>query len=122
VKPLAAAYDYVTENALFPFHLLKDRLTSTNADIQSLDDLRPGEGGIFKSDDGKIAVYRDHRGELHGCSSVCTHLACDVNWNRAERTWDCPCHGSRFSPEGKVINGPATRDLRPIRAPKAHAP
>ncbi len=121
VKPLAAAYDYVSENALFPFHLIKDRLTSTNADLESVDNLAAGEGAIFKSDDGKVAVYRDQRGELHGCSSVCTHLACDVAWNRAEKTWDCPCHGSRFSPDGKVINGPATRDLRPMRV-KAQVP
>ena len=122
VKPLAAAYDYVTENVSFPVHLVKDRLTSTNADVRSLDDLRPGRGGIFAGEDGKIAVYRDERGELHGCSPVCTHLACDVGWNMAEKTWDCPCHGSRFSPEGKVINGPAVRDLRQIPIPKAQIP
>ena len=122
VKPIASAYDYVAENALFPFHLVKDRLTSTNADVESLDDLRSGEGGIFKGQDGKVAVYRDERGELHGCSPVCTHLACDVAWNRAEKTWDCPCHGSRFSPEGRVINGPATADLRQLPIPKAQVP
>jgi glycine/D-amino acid oxidase-like deaminating enzyme/nitrite reductase/ring-hydroxylating ferredoxin subunit len=117
VKPLAAAYDYVVENALFPAHLVKDRLTSTNADVKSLDDLQPGTGGIFAGDEGKIAVYRDEGGELHACSPVCAHLACDVAWNVAEKTWDCPCHGSRFSPEGKVINGPAVRDLRPVSIP-----
>jgi glycine/D-amino acid oxidase-like deaminating enzyme/nitrite reductase/ring-hydroxylating ferredoxin subunit len=122
VKPLASAYDYVTENALFPYHLVKDRLTSTNADTTSLDELRPGEGGIFKGDEGKIAVYRDEGGNLHACSPVCTHLACDVAWNGAEKTWDCPCHGSRFSPDGRVINGPATADLRPATVPKAHVP
>ena len=117
VKPLAAAYDYVVENVMFPAHLAKDRLTSTNADVTSLDDLHPGEGGIFAGEDGKIAVYRDERGELHGCSPVCTHLACDVAWNVAEKTWDCPCHGSRFSPEGRVINGPAVSDLAPKSVP-----
>ena len=122
VKPLAAAYDYVAENALFPYHLVKDRLTSANADVQSLDDLQAGEGGIFKGDEGKVAVYRDERGGLHGCSAVCTHLACDVAWNRAEKTWDCPCHGSRFSPDGRVINGPATADLRQLPIPNAQVP
>jgi glycine/D-amino acid oxidase-like deaminating enzyme/nitrite reductase/ring-hydroxylating ferredoxin subunit len=122
VKPLAAAYDYVMENALFPAHLLKDRLTSSNAEVQSLDDLRPGEGGIFAGDNGKVAVYRDDSGELHGCSPVCTHLACDVAWNAAERSWDCPCHGSRFSPDGKVINGPATADLRQLPIPNVQLP
>lgn len=117
VKPVASAYDYVVENVLFPVHLAKDRLTSTNADVASLDELRPGEGGIFAAEDGKVAVYRDERGELHACSPVCTHLACDVAWNRAEKTWDCPCHGSRFSPDGKVINGPAVSGLAPKRLP-----
>jgi Rieske Fe-S protein len=60
-----------------------------------------------------VAVSRDERGELHAVSPICTHLGCDVAWNRAEKSWDCPCHGSRFSPDGKVINGPAVAGLQP---------
>lgn len=120
VKPLAAAYDFVAENASFPAHLLKDRLTSLNAEARPVESLRPGEGAIFATDDGKVAVCRDRDGVLRSCSAVCTHLGCDVAWNHAEQTWDCPCHGSRFSPEGRVINGPAVRDLSwkpvPIRS------
>jgi len=116
VKPLAGAYDYVVENAPFPLHLLKDRLTS-GADIRTVGDLRPGEGGIFAGPAGKMAACRDVRGEIHACSAICTHLACDVVWNAAEQTWDCPCHGSRFSPDGRVLNGPAVADLRPIPVP-----
>ena len=118
IAPLASAVDYVAENVSFPLHLAQDRLTSWNADVRSLDDLRPGEGGIFAGKDGKIAVSRDERGELHGCSPVCTHLACDVAWNAAERSWDCPCHGSRFAPDGRVVNGPAVRPLaaKPVPA------
>lgn len=117
VKPLAAAYDYVAENALYPAHLLADRLTSLNAEARPIDALRPGEGGIFATDRGKLAVCRDRGGTLHACSAICTHLACDVAWNVAEQTWDCPCHGSRFSPDGTVINGPAVTDLpwEPVR-------
>jgi Rieske Fe-S protein len=111
VKPIAAVYDYVAENVAFPAHLLKDRLTSSDAEVKSLEDLRPGEGGIFAAEDGKIAVCRDHQGGLHAVSPVCTHLACDVAWNQAEQSWDCPCHGSRFSPDGKVVNGPAVSNL-----------
>ncbi len=111
VKPLAAAYDYLAENALFPAHLVADRLTSLNAEDRPVEALAPGEGGIFATDAGKVAVCRDRSGTLHACSAVCTHLACDVAWNTAEQTWDCPCHGSRFSPEGRVINGPAVSDL-----------
>ncbi len=117
VKPLVSAYDYIAENAAFPVHLIKDRLTSANADVQSLDDLQPGQGGLVAGPDGKLAVYRDERGELHGCSPVCPHMGCDVAWNGAERTWDCPCHGSRFSADGQVINGPAISDLSPRPLP-----
>ena len=98
-------------------HLIKDRLMSANADVQSLDDLQPGQGGLVAGPDGKLAVYRDERGELHGCSPVCPHMGCDVAWNDAERTWDCPCHGSRFSADGQVINGPAISDLTPRPLP-----
>jgi glycine/D-amino acid oxidase-like deaminating enzyme/nitrite reductase/ring-hydroxylating ferredoxin subunit len=114
ITPVASAVDYVTENALFPIHLLKDRLTKLNTDDRSPGELTRGEGGVFSSSEGKIAVCCDRSGAFHVVSAVCTHLACDVAWNKAEQTWDCPCHGSRFSPDGKVINGPAVTDLRPV--------
>jgi glycine/D-amino acid oxidase-like deaminating enzyme/nitrite reductase/ring-hydroxylating ferredoxin subunit len=116
VKPIASAYDYVAENVAFPAHLIKDRLTSLNSEDRPIESLRPGEGGVFSTPEGKLAVCRDRAGAVHSCSAVCTHLGCDVAWNHAEQTWDCPCHGSRFSPEGKVINGPAVTDLawRPL--------
>jgi len=55
----------------------------------------------------KIAVYRDAQGGLHAVSAKCTHLGCAVHWNSAERSWDCPCHASRFDIEGNVLHGPA---------------
>ena len=115
IKPLAAAYDYVSENALFPAHLVADRLSDHNVEDGSAASLQAGEGAILQSEgQGKVAVCRDRLGALHAVSAVCTHLGCDVAWNNAEQTWDCPCHGSRFSPEGRVINGPAVSDLSPI--------
>jgi glycine/D-amino acid oxidase-like deaminating enzyme/nitrite reductase/ring-hydroxylating ferredoxin subunit len=116
VKPIAAAVDYVTENVAFPAHLLKDRLTALDAEDRPVESLAPGEGGIFSTADGKVAVSRDREGALRAVSAVCTHLGCDVAWNDAEQTWDCPCHGSRFSAQGSVINGPAVTDLpaRPV--------
>ena len=116
VKPIASAYDYVAENVSFPEHLLKDRMASFNADPRPVEALRPGEGAVFATEEGKLAVCRDRDGGLHSCSAVCPHLGCEVAWNHAEQTWDCPCHGSRFSPEGKMINGPAVSDLvwRPV--------
>jgi glycine/D-amino acid oxidase-like deaminating enzyme/nitrite reductase/ring-hydroxylating ferredoxin subunit len=114
VTPIASAVDYVSENVSYPIHLLKHRLTSLNTEDRAPDELAPGEGGVFSSSEGKIAVCRDRSGKFHVVSAVCTHLACDVAWNKAEQTWDCPCHGSRFSADGKVINGPAVTGLRPV--------
>ena len=114
IKPIAAAVDYVKENLAFPAHLVTDRLTWLNAEDRPVQSLRRGEGGVFNSDEGKIAVCRDRQGVVHACSAVCTHLGCDVAWNSSEQTWDCPCHGSRFSPDGTVINGPAVSDLRRV--------
>jgi glycine/D-amino acid oxidase-like deaminating enzyme/nitrite reductase/ring-hydroxylating ferredoxin subunit len=114
IKPLSAAYEYVKENLAFPTRLITDRLTSLNAQDRAVQSLRPGEGGVFDSDEGKVAVCRDRQNVMHACSAVCTHLGCDVAWNGAEQTWDCPCHGSRFSPDGVVLNGPAVSDLRHV--------
>jgi Rieske Fe-S protein len=63
----------------------------------------------------KVAVYRDAGGALHEHSAACTHLGCIVSWNGSERTWDCPCHGSRYDAHGKVISGPVNRDLAPAQ-------
>jgi nucleotide-binding universal stress UspA family protein len=80
---------------------------------QSLDEIGRGEGGIVTTGDHKVAVYRDERGHLTTLSAKCTHMGCTVKWNPTERTWDCPCHGSRFSGVGEVVNGPAARPLDP---------
>jgi glycine/D-amino acid oxidase-like deaminating enzyme/nitrite reductase/ring-hydroxylating ferredoxin subunit len=114
IKPIAASVDYVKENVSFPVHLFTDRLTRLDVDDRPVHALQPGEGAVFASDEGKVAVCRDRQGTIHACSAVCTHLGCDVAWNRAEQTWDCPCHGSRFSPDGAVLNGPAVSDLRRV--------
>ena len=66
-----------------------------------------------EDDREKVAVYMDEAGKTHECSAICTHAAGIVSWNRAERSWDCPCHGSRFDPFGRVLTGPAKRDLDP---------
>lgn len=80
---------------------------------RALSELKKGEGGLVTSGDRKIAAYRDGRGEVHGMSARCTHMGCTVGWNAAEKTWDCPCHGSRFAPTGEVVHGPAKRSLEP---------
>jgi Rieske Fe-S protein len=80
---------------------------------QSLEEIGRDDGGIVTSGDHKVAVYRDRKGDVSTLSAICTHMGCMVKWNPTERTWDCPCHGSRFSAAGKVVNGPASKPLAP---------
>ncbi|HEX2251089.1 MAG TPA: FAD-dependent oxidoreductase, partial [Gemmatimonadales bacterium] len=84
----------------------------TPGEVRSEDEIRPGQGAIVRHGLKKLAVYRDESGALHRVSAVCTHLGCIVHWNSLERSWDCPCHGSRFGIEGKVLNGPALGELQ----------
>ncbi|MEO6865682.1 MAG: FAD-dependent oxidoreductase [Gemmatimonadaceae bacterium] len=85
----------------------------TSGDTASVDDIPNNSGMVVRRGMRKIAVYKDASGNVSECSAVCTHLYCIVDWNDTEKTWDCPCHGSRFDAYGKVINGPAIADLEP---------
>ncbi|HEV8336267.1 MAG TPA: FAD-dependent oxidoreductase [Candidatus Polarisedimenticolia bacterium] len=87
----------------------------TGGDVEAVQEIPPGSGAVLRRGLSKVAVYRDDKGNLTELSAVCPHLGCIVDWNDAEKTWDCPCHGSRFDRWGKVINGPANNDLS--RAP-----
>ena len=111
-KLLGGTWRYLVENADYPYHLLRDALGRGDGD--SVDQLAAGEGGILRLAGRKVAAYRDERGRVTLCSPVCTHLKCIVEWNRAEKTWDCPCHGSRFRPTGEVISGPAESPLEKL--------
>jgi Rieske Fe-S protein len=83
---------------------------------ESLDGIQPGEGRVILRDGKRIAVYRDAGGVIHERSAVCTHLKCIVDWNQLEKSWDCPCHGSRFDPYGQVLNGPAISALEEVKS------
>jgi len=83
----------------------------TGGDVKSVDEIANDSGAIVRRGLTKVAVYRDEHGKLHERSAVCTHLGCIVQWNTAEKTWDCPCHGSRFNKQGQPINGPANSEL-----------
>ena len=85
----------------------------TPAEVSSVDEIVPGEGALMRHGLTKVAVYKDPGGRVVELSAVCRHLGCIVEWNGAEKTWDCPCHGSRFTAEGRVVNGPALTDLPP---------
>lgn len=80
-------------------------------DTSSIDHIVPGSGAVIRRGTHKIAVYRADDGSVMECSAVCTHLGCIVRWNETEKSWDCPCHGSRFAPDGNVLNGPAVKAL-----------
>jgi glycine/D-amino acid oxidase-like deaminating enzyme len=86
----------------------------TPGDVDSAEEIEPGEGAIVRRGLSKLAVYRDEGGALHERSAVCTHLGCIVNWNSREKTWDCPCHGSRFDAQGTVVQGPANTNLKEV--------
>src|SRR6185436_800906 len=81
------------------------------SDHAELSSVKKGEGKIIELHDEKCGVYRDDSGRVHIVSAACTHLKCTVKWNPDEKSWDCPCHGSRFTYKGTVINGPANTDL-----------
>ncbi len=86
----------------------------TPGEVDSADQVVPGTGAILRRGLTKVAIYRDDAGIPHECSAICPHLGCVVDWNSKEKSWDCPCHGSRFDPYGKVINGPAISNLASI--------
>lgn len=78
------------------------------------DDLKPNSGELTKEGDQFIALYKDDSGQVTKLSAVCTHKHCIVRWNDTDKTWDCPCHGSRYDKTGKVIHGPAEQNLSSI--------
>src|SRR5205823_3869763 len=86
-----------------------DRLAKS--DTTPVSELRNGEARVIKVDGDRIAAYRDEHGQLHAVSAVCTHMGCIVEFNEADTTWDCPCHGSRFDLDGHCLKGPARKDL-----------
>jgi glycine/D-amino acid oxidase-like deaminating enzyme/nitrite reductase/ring-hydroxylating ferredoxin subunit len=110
-KNVWAAGTYTTEN-LNVAAQYTDWLTP--GEVSSVDEISPGCGAILRRGMKKVAVSRDENGKVTELSAVCPHLECIVHWNNAEKTWDCPCHGSRFHADGQVVNGPANVNLSPV--------
>lgn len=115
--PAKSAKVWASENATVIKHLIGDRLA--HADLDAFAAVGANEGAIVDVEGKKLAVYRDAQGQLSVLSPVCPHLGCQVSWNAAETTWDCPCHGSRFRTDGSVIEGPALKPLEKRQAPAA---
>jgi glycine/D-amino acid oxidase-like deaminating enzyme/nitrite reductase/ring-hydroxylating ferredoxin subunit len=108
IKPIAGAPEFLKENAEVATHLVGGYLSRKP---KSYDELEPGDAAIMKIDGDNVAAFRDESGKVHAVSAVCSHMGCIVGWNSTDRTWDCPCHGSRFELSGEVIHGPATQPL-----------
>ncbi len=112
IKPIAGFADFVKENADVVSQFVKGRFSYEQ--IESLSDLARGEAKIVEWENEKIALYKDEDGKIWGVSPVCPHAKCIVSWNNAEKTWDCPCHGGRYSYNGTLLTGPAKTGLSPV--------
>ena len=112
-KTVAAAGPFLKENLNVAGQYLD---WVTPGEVSSVDEIEPGHGAVVRRGMTKIAACRDDSGKLTEVSAVCPHLGCIVHWNNAERSWDCPCHGSRFHADGEVVNGPANVILAPVEA------
>jgi glycine/D-amino acid oxidase-like deaminating enzyme/nitrite reductase/ring-hydroxylating ferredoxin subunit len=102
----------IKNNLEVGIHWIGDRLKGLQN--WSTDDVQPGEAQIITLNGNKVGVYKNEIGQVTAVNATCPHLACIVNWNNAEKSWDCPCHGARFTCEGKVIQGPALKDLEVV--------
>ncbi len=103
----ASAKNFLIQNADVAVQLIEGKLSSTEKDVS----LKPGEAIIIEIDGEKVGTFKDEEGELHLVNITCTHMGCELKWNKAEGSWDCPCHGSRFTYDGDIIQGPAVKPL-----------
>lgn len=113
IKPIASASELIKEGADATFHFIADRFSVD--EIKSLNDLQPDHGIVGEFSGKKVAVYKDMEGTISALSPVCTHTHCIVDWNNAEKSWDCPCHGGRFDTNGNVLTGPPRKNLEQIK-------
>ncbi|WP_100374275.1 FAD-dependent oxidoreductase [Bacillus sp. FJAT-45037] len=100
---------FMSQNIDVSKHLIKGKF---GTDDRKVDDLAKDEGSVVDYNGQRAGAYRDHEGSLHVVDTTCTHMRCELNWNHGDRSWDCPCHGSRFSYKGDVMEGPATKPLK----------
>ncbi|HSK70957.1 MAG TPA: FAD-dependent oxidoreductase [Pyrinomonadaceae bacterium] len=111
-KPVTSARDFIKENLNVAKEFISDRVSTPK--LEDVSSITKGNAEVVEWNDEKVAIYRDEQDSIYSCSAVCTHMGCIVHWNSAEKSWDCPCHGSRFNFDGKVIQGPANEDLKPV--------
>ena len=116
IKPVAGFTNFVKESADVVGILAGKWFSSSK--IRELGDLAKGEARVVKYEGESVALYKDKDGNFHAVDPACTHIKCVVSWNNAEKTWDCPCHGSRFSMDGEMLTGPARKDLNKVELKK----
>ncbi|MCC5912438.1 MAG: FAD-dependent oxidoreductase [Clostridiaceae bacterium] len=104
----ASAVNFIVQNADVALNFVSGKLLPSSLER----DVKPGEGKVIEIDGQKIGAYRDKKNNLHLVDITCTHMGCELKWNDAETSWDCPCHGSRFSCDGDIIEGPALKPLK----------
>ena len=109
----------LSENIDYPLHRLHDVVSGPRDAAET--GLAPGSGRVLQVDGAAAAVYRRPDGSFVRRSAECTHMGCHVAWNATEATWDCPCHGSRFTPDGEVLSGPAETPLSPLEGEPGRA-
>lgn len=113
IKPIAGFSSFLKENADVVSMFISKRLSHDK--ISELAELAPGEAVIAEWEGNKVALYKDENGGIHALDPVCPHAKCIVTWNTAEKSWDCPCHGARYAPNGDLLTGPAQRGLTQIK-------
>lgn len=111
-KPTAGFTNFIKEAASVVHDIIMDKITMEH--IDSLGAIRPGDAKVVRLDGASYAAYREQDGKIHLLKSTCPHAACEVRWNNAELSWDCPCHGSRFNVNGQLLNAPSTSGLKRI--------
>jgi Rieske Fe-S protein len=115
-RTLRAAPDFLRHNVGVARHY-GEWVAGTPGSTDDVSQIPSGCGAVVRRGTSLLAVYRDDTGALYEHSAACTHLGCVVHWNDAEKSWDCPCHGSRFAATGEVTHGPANAPLRPAETP-----
>jgi Rieske Fe-S protein len=103
----ASAKHFIVENLNVAKELIEGKIQPIPDNIE----IEPGEAKVIKENGQRTGAYKDKKGTLHLVNTTCTHMGCELNWNSAEKSWDCPCHGSRFTYEGEIIEGPAVKQL-----------
>jgi glycine/D-amino acid oxidase-like deaminating enzyme/nitrite reductase/ring-hydroxylating ferredoxin subunit len=116
IKPVAGFVSFLSQNA----DVVKQFASKffKHESLEKISELKNGEGKVIKYENETIALHKDAQGELHAVHPICTHLKCEVKFNQAEQTWDCPCHGARYATDGSVITAPANNALEPVAIKK----